>query len=78
MITEYATLSKQDLDRYRSHRAHMLAIELASGNYNRDEIERAFREGFILWAEFIERYGLPPEEDDLVIDPNSGRCYVKS
>ena len=76
LATEHGQLSPDDLARYQAHRALMQAMELSPSHYNRDEIERAYKNTFVLWGEFIERYELPASDDNLVIDPNTGRCYV--
>jgi len=75
LVTDFAQLSYQDLQRYRTQRARMNAITLAPQHYSRDEIEEAHRNEYALWAEFIERYELPASDAELVIDPNTGRCW---
>lgn len=74
-MSNLGQLSPDDLARWRSHRAHILAIQTSPSHYNREEIERAFKESFLLWGEFIERYDLPDNDDDVTLDPNSGAIY---
>lgn len=51
-----ATLSPEDLQRWRTWSARNSAIQAAPALYNRDEIEAHFRAEMTLWAEFAEHY----------------------
>ena len=71
-----AHLSPEDLRRWRTVASRLSAIEDggAARYYNRDEIEETYRQRYVLWEEFIDRYGLI-DSPYLCVSGSHGACY---